>query len=335
MRAIGSVWRWRCPSGQKWAALAADLTDEAEATRLLSHAAACSSCARTLKETTFLLRDGEQEPAGSPELDLDAKIPSLAAFMAGEAAKPLRSRTFSSVASPVMQFRTVAVPGIAAAALAVLWLIAPSRPPLAELAEAYSAQRTVELRVPGAPHAPLRISRSGRPSEAPPELLESQAEIQRHLERKPADADWLHAWGRAQVLTWQFDGAIQSFEGAAASGASSPEFRIDFATAYFQRAEARRNPADYDKAIEQLSRALGDRPRDPVTLFNRGIVYGKLSRRADAIRDLEQCLQVESDNGWKEEAKRRIEDLRQWIGKLFRGQVSSPTQQNRHSGDPV
>jgi tetratricopeptide (TPR) repeat protein len=186
---------------------------------------------------------------------------------------------------------------------------------LSNLATAYSTRRTVELRLPGASYAQPRVTRSTLPADLAPELLESQARIQRYLARKQNDPGWLHAWARVQVLTWQFDPAIQTFEAAAAAGASSPEFLIDFATAYFERGEVRRDADQYAKAVALLSRALEHRPRDAVALFNRGVVYSRLSQTDAAIRDLELCIQVENDSGWKQEARRRLDELRQRNGR--------------------
>jgi tetratricopeptide (TPR) repeat protein len=194
------------------------------------------------------------------------------------------------------------------------WQRQAATPPLAALATAYSARRTIELRLPGAAHSPLRVNRSPSPADLPPELLESQARIQRRLEREPADAPWLYARGRAQILQWHFDDAIRSFEAAAAAQAESAEFWTDFATAYFERAEVRRSGADYAQAAELLDRALRLHPRDPAALFNRGMVYSRLARTGAAIRDLELCLQVETDTGWREEAQRLLNEIRRPSG---------------------
>jgi tetratricopeptide (TPR) repeat protein len=208
----------------------------------------------------------------------------------------------------------IAATSAVAAGLA-MFAVWPQRPPLSDLAAAYSTRRTVELRIPGASFAQPRITRSTLPTDLPPELLESQARIQRYLARKQNDPAWLHARARVQVLTWQVDPAIQTFQAAAAAGASSPEFFIDFATAYFERGEVRRDADDYGKAAALLSRALEHRPRDAVALFNRGVVYSRLTRTDAAIRDLALSTQVENDSGWKEEARRRVEELGQRNGR--------------------
>jgi tetratricopeptide (TPR) repeat protein len=114
---------------------------------------------------------------------------------------------------------------------------------------------------------------------------------------------------------WQFDPAIKTFQAAQGAGAISPEFFIDYATAYFERGEVHRDAEDYRKAVALLSRALEHRPRDAVALFNRGVVYSRLSQTDAAISDLELATQVEGDAGWKEEVQRRLDELRQRNGR--------------------
>ena len=317
MRIIGSVWRLRCPADLQWARLVANRIDDREANRLLSHAAECHSCSTTLKDAIFLLRDDEGALPGSQEscMEYEARIPALARWTAEQARGSSRFRdAVAGLVALARNRRVIAATGAVAAVL-VLFALWPQSPPLSNLASAYSMRRTVELRIPGAPFAQARVTRSTLPADLPPELLESHARIQRYLARKQDDPGWLHAWARVQVLTWQFDPAIQTFQAAAAAGASSPEFLIDFATAYFERGEARRNSDEYRKAVALLSRVLEHRPRDAVALFNRGVVYSRLSQADAAIRDLELCIQVENDSGWKEEARHRRDELRQRNGR--------------------
>src|SRR6185503_9605640 len=94
------------------------------------------------------------------------------------------------------------------------WQTRSARPPFVQLAAAYSSRRMVELRIPGASYAPLRVNRATGAGDAPPELLESQAQIQRYLAKNAPSSEWLHARGRAQVLVWEFDAALDSFQTA-------------------------------------------------------------------------------------------------------------------------
>jgi tetratricopeptide (TPR) repeat protein len=316
-----------CPAGSVWAELAAGLIPGPEVDRLLTHAAECNSCSATLQETLFLL--GETECPVEVRVE-ESQVRELAVQMASRARRTLGQRLVAAVvalfavltgriqAPEAFTRRQLVTAGAVLGSVLAAVVIPPSwfwyrqraTPPLAALAAAYSARRTIELRLPGAAYSPLRVMRSGGQVEAPPELLESQARIQRRLEREPADAAWLYAQGRAQVLQWQFDQAIRSFEAAEAAQAASADFWIDFATAYFERAEARAAAADYGRAAELLDRALQLRPRDPAALFNRGVVHSRQGRTDAAIRDLELCLQVETDTGWKEEAQRFLGEIR-------------------------
>ena len=327
--------RLTCPAGSEWAELAAGLVHGPEADRLLTHAAECVPCSASLRETLFLLGEAEV-PVASPEeirVPDERRIRELAVRMAMQSRRPRSEELVTAVvaffavlvrrvaAQEALTRRRLMTAGVALGAILAagsfswwFWQRQAATPPLAALATAYSARRTIELRLPGAAHSPLRVNRSAGPVDVPPELLESQARIQRRLEREPADAPWLYARGRAQILQWHFDDAIRSFEAAAAAHTESAEFWTDFATAYFERAEARSAAADYAQAAKLLDHALQLHPRDPAALFNRGMVYSRLARTGAAIRDLELCLQVETDTGWREEAQRLLNEIRRPSG---------------------
>jgi tetratricopeptide (TPR) repeat protein len=192
-----------------------------------------------------------------------------------------------------------------------------SQPPLALLAVAYSSRRTMDLRIPGAAYSALRTPRGSIAfADAPPALLESQLQIARHLASKPEAPVWLHAQGRAQLLLWQFDAALASFEAAADLGASSPDFLIDYASAYYQRAERNSSALDYARALEKLGQALHDSPDNPTALFNRAIVSSRLHQYSSAIDDFERYLRLPADSAWKNEAEQRLREVRILISRL-------------------
>ena len=318
----------QCPHESEWTSLAVGLIQGKEAERLLAHAAECHPCSSILRDTLFLV----SEPADAPTTSDDvSKVPQsdirgLSTAMAQAAcdremrAIDTRSSWFGTVAGYLTTRRSL-VGAVVAAGLAVAFMFpragdllrfGPS-PPFTTLAEAYSTRRTIELRIPGARYAPMRDRRSANRRNLPPELLESLATIQRRLQRDATDAEWLHAYGRAQVLTGDFDGALQTFQ-SASDKANTPEFWIDFATAHFQRGELTRDASEYGAAVRLLDRALQARPGDSAALFNRAIVYSRLSRTDEAINDLKLCLTTETDSGWNEEARRLLDEIRRRSG---------------------
>jgi cytochrome c-type biogenesis protein CcmH/NrfG len=324
MNAWRSVSNLSCPSEALWAKLAAGLIQDRHADGLLIHASECKFCSGTLREFLFVLGLAGNSSETSTDFPVTERnsIYGLARLMSAAVSKPSprvvtpRQKFLGVLAGDITPRAWWVRAGLIAAALAVLLAVVPCRllrerqaPPLAFLAQAYSARRTFELRIPGAPYARMSDRRSARPDELPPELLESLAKIQRRLAQRPADPNWLHAFGRAQLLTGQADAALQSFQ-AARSEPDSPEFWIDFATAHFARAEAMGDTSEYTKAARFLDRALLVEPRDPVALFNRAIVNLRLSRNEAAIRDAQLCLEIETDGGWRQETQRLLQELR-------------------------
>lgn len=303
--AINSRKRIPCPPYNVWAEVAAGLPKPAEAEALLAHAANCEACAASLHEAIMIVNGAPIPEEFLAELQMASAtgVAELGHQMASRHAKPLwRGNSLLKVAAGL----AVIVGG---AAFFGWWQSNRGGEPLTLLAKAYETRRTIEVRVPGAGHGPMRVERGGG-AESPVEMLEAQVMIRRRLDRNPDDASALHAKGRSELLSWRFNDAMQSFQAAADLGADSAEFLVDFATAYFERAEQNKEPVDYTQSVELLSKALKKSPGYDVALYNRAIVYGKLMLLIPAIEDFEQFLRVEKDPGWRGEAEKRLAEVR-------------------------
>jgi tetratricopeptide (TPR) repeat protein len=190
------------------------------------------------------------------------------------------------------------------------------QPPFRLIAGAYTANRTLELRVGNARYGPLRNERgpSSNGSSRPYMLLESQARIRQHLDRDPDDPAWLLAEGRTEILEWQYAGAIETLKKARdlvpAGSGEAPEILVDLATAYYQRAEATNRPIDYSMASDLLGKAIQKNPRFAIAYFNRAIVYEKQHLYDPAIQDWQDYLKFDSNSDWATEARRRLANLR-------------------------
>ncbi len=298
------VMRMSCPPRESWFALAAGITQGDEAQSLLLHASGCSSCSEVLKDAVDALEGIDEEPG--PAAPLPAEIKRALARRMAERYKPLGKRWIVGAAAVFLAIVSAA---------GWIWY-QRSLPPLAQLARAYTENRVMKLRVPEAAYAPLRTQR-GALNNISPDLLESQARIERHGAAVQKDPRWLYAAGRAAILSRLFDDAIQDLTAAGDLGENGADFWIDFATAYYERGLARNTPIDFTKAVECLSRALNQDPTNTVALFNRGIVYGQLYLFDPAIRDLEKCVSLEKDPRWSGEARARLELLRKQRSALF------------------
>jgi len=312
-----------CPHSDIWAQLAAGLLANKEALGHIEHAAGCSACAMQLKDAMEVV--GSSAPP-EPGLQQNLKTSSQAwqHKMAGEMAtrslkvlddegvKPLLlarkpSRTFRL---PVWSYAAAAmvVAGIA------LSIFLRQRPDSTDklLAQAYAQQRTLDLRIPGAGYGPIRVERAQKQSHlsSPGVLLEAEASIKKGLEKHPDDPNLLRGEAEADLLNWDYQPAIETLGHALRLQPQSSFLLLDLATAYFERAEATTTPADYESALQYLSDALRLSPNDPAALFNRAIVYERLYLYSRAVADWELLLTIEGDAGWKQEAQKRLSDVR-------------------------
>jgi CHAT domain-containing protein/tetratricopeptide (TPR) repeat protein len=180
------------------------------------------------------------------------------------------------------------------------------------IAEAYSQQRNLELRIPGAPYGPLRILRGAETSRLnrPRALLEAESLIAEKGGKRPDDPEWLDLGGRANLLDGDFAAAISALERAHDLAGANPQIALDLATAYFLRAERLNHPIDYGKAAEILGQVLASDPDNSVALFNRAITEERIFLYKQAEADWEHFLRLNPYSEWTEEARARLEALR-------------------------
>jgi len=192
------------------------------------------------------------------------------------------------------------------------------RPPSADqlLSQAYTERRTLELRIPGAKYAPMRVERSAGTSsmDKPSSLLRAEALIGENLQKTPNDPVWLQARARADLLDGNYESAIKSLQLALETQPDTPQLLIDLASAYFERAELSDQAIDYGNAIETLRQALSKVPDDPVALFNRAVVFQRMFLYREAIEDWEHYLRVDASSKWSEEARKRLAQAREKLG---------------------
>jgi tetratricopeptide (TPR) repeat protein len=294
-----------CPPERVWDEIASGLLRGEDALVLLEHASRCENCAAALKSAVeiFAPEAGETSPETAPDK------------------RPLRSYTWPmTIAATIL----IAVLGVGY----FYWIRSPD--PLKQLARAYTAYRTIELRLPGADFGELRLERGGPTrslSDQPTELLESAGRISRELAKKPNDPHWLWAKGRLALLENRPDDAIQSLEAAIDWGSSSPDLLTDLAIAYQQKARGTRGATDLNHAVELLGRALQANPNHPAALFDRAVIEGELQETGPAIVDFERLLSVEPSGQWSEEARSRLAQLRAKKAAFFERRPGEDAQQ--------
>ena len=179
------------------------------------------------------------------------------------------------------------------------------------LAEAYTQQRTVPLRIPGAGFGPLRITRGGTASrlDRPGPLLDAEAKIASVGPHRQRDFGWLIASARADLIEGNYDAAIRSLQQAQVLQPTATEAYLDLATAYFERAQMTGMPADLSAAEENIAPVLEKSPDDPIALFNRALIYEQMFCYSKAAMDWEHYLTLDSTGKWAEEAREHLSDV--------------------------
>lgn len=308
-----------CPDPSAWYEIAAGVTPPAEALAHVLHASRCDACGPLLHEAVATL-NGEMTAAEAEQ------IAALASAHPEWQQKLAHQITGTVVLAPaplsVWRKSWMTVPRLATAAAVLLALASlvwwgaarRNRPQSAELllASAYAEQRTLELRISGAPYAPLRVQRGAEDSfvNRPEALLSAEALIAGQLASHPSDPYWLQEKARVDLLEGEYEPAVDSLRRALQLQPKSPGILTDLASAYFQRGQAADRPEDYAAAFEHLSQALAVAPDDPVALFNRAIVSEHQFLYRQALDDWEHYLRIDPRSEWADEARKRADAVR-------------------------
>jgi len=309
-----------CPDPSAWYEIAAGMAPPAEALAHVLHASRCDACGPLLHEAIATLSGEMTESEAEQIAALAGARPQWQRKLAQQI-----TGTVMLAPAPLSRWRNpwMTAPRLATAAAVLLalaslawWGTARRNRPLSAdrlLASAYAEQRTLELRISGAPYAPLRAQRGAEDSfvNRPKALLSAEALIAGQLASHPSDPYWLQAKARADLLEGKYEPAVDSLRRALQLQPNSPGILTDLASAYFQRGQAADRPEDYAAAYEHLSQALAVAPDDPVALFNRAIVSERQFLYHQALDDWEHYLRIDPRSEWADEARKRVDAVRE------------------------
>jgi CHAT domain-containing protein/tetratricopeptide (TPR) repeat protein len=318
----------RCIRDAEWLKVAAGVLPEAMTRELMKHAAQCGHCGPLLKNAAETLVD-ETNPSEEAWV---ASLRSTRPEWRKNMAEKLRAYAEADDRGREKKEKTpwwqvlfsghrpaFALAGLAAAVLAGWLGVRMLHPPSAEhlLAQAYTEHRTMEVRIPGAKYAPMRVERAtgGSSLDKSPSLLKAEALIGENLRKNPGDPVWLQAKARADLLDGNPESAIKSLQRALETQPDDPHLLTDLGSAYFVRAESADHATDYGNAIESLSKALAKSPDDPIALFNRALSCERMFLYAQAVGDWEHYLRIDPQGEWAEDARANLQRVKQKLAK--------------------
>jgi CHAT domain-containing protein/outer membrane protein assembly factor BamD (BamD/ComL family) len=317
-----------CIGEAEWLEAAAGLYPDAKTRELMKHAAQCGRCGPLLKNAAETLADETTSSEETLLNSLSSARPEWQKNMAATLRDSVGTQRIDREKKGGALWwhallswprPAVALAGIAVAVIAGWLGLRIFRSPSADqlLAQAYAEHRTLEVRIPGAKFAPMRVERaaSGSSLDKSPSLLKAEALIGENLRKNPNDPAWLQAKARADLLDGNYESAIKSLQRALETQPDDPTLLTDLGSAYFVRAEAADRPVDYGNAIESISKALAKSPDDPVALYNRAMVCERMFLYTQAVDDWQQYVRVDPSGEWAEDARKHLAALEEKLKK--------------------
>ena len=315
-----------CPDEDDLRSLAAGLFPPDQASKLVQHAAQCDHCGPLLRS---YVADFSDEASDEDQAWL-AKLKSSSANWQKKVVADLRASSGRSTAKPEKKrfpWRWVWAPAALAACVAIafaVWYQQRETPEKVEklLAEAYTEQRTMEMRFPDSAWAPVRMTRGPEDSRflKPAKLLEAEDIISRRQAADPTNVEWLRSKAEADLLEEHPESAAAILEGALAAQPQSDTLMLDLASAYFMQAQGS-SPQGYAKTIDLLSKIVKRNPSNPEALFNLALTYARSEMWDQAAVTWRMYLRLDSRSPWADEARKKLDEAESKI----HSELSRPT----------
>jgi tetratricopeptide (TPR) repeat protein len=294
-----------CRPEAYWTRLAAGSLTAEEAENDLLHAAQCEICGPFLRNAVECFSD-EIDPEDAAVV---AGLKTSSSSWQDASARRLAGYGLSGRRRWALAWAA----GIVLAVGSGLWWTSERRA-LADtqrlLAEGYTENRPMELRLPGAAYSPVRLVRGAPQSVArPTSLLKAELRIGEALKQRANAPRWLNLRGRAEMIEGNADAAVHTLEAALGASPDDAEILADLGTAYAQRAWIETRPTDDMTAIEMFGRSLQQRPGAPYVVFNQALACEQIKLYERAIAEWQRYLSIDPSGPWAAEARARLDEL--------------------------
>ncbi len=314
--------------------LAAGLLTPDKALAITQHVAQCSHCAPILNAFIQDFSDDLTEDEIKSENQALAQLKSSSPKWQKQIARQMRTANDPSVsisnrgnlsansissASRSTPHRTGSWPlrrllapaAIAASALIAfgLWFTQRDTPEKVEklLAQAYTEQRTMEYRWPGAEWGPVRVTRGSGQSQLsrPSSQLEAERILAEHQGIDSSDPKWLALKGEAELLKNQLPAAIADLTAALSRDPASSRIKLLLAIAYAQQGDISGDRTSRENALQLLDAVMKDSQYANAARFNRSLLLEHLDARDKAREEWNTLLRQESELSWRSEDSKR------------------------------
>lgn len=303
-----------CPDERVWLDVAGGTLSSEESLKYVQHAAECASCAHKLRIAIRIFQD---ELSPEEESQLDA-LPGAEVIGRKRLAEKLaHGISLDSPRAPIIPKQRKRSFGVllsvagAAAVVAIVFFAIPRNSPAAVqklLAEAYTENRTIEMRIPYAKYAEIRQRRSGDAGSllnTPAAAREAAGKIAAGLKRQPDNPQWLILQAQLDLLDWRYQPALQTLS-QIRTGTDGTDFLLARALALSEQGSVEHEPQLQAEAVELLAEVLQKDGNNLTALYNRALVCEDLHMYECASRDWQAVLQLDKDPGWSAEARRRL-----------------------------
>jgi hypothetical protein len=174
------------------------------------------------------------------------------------------------------------------------------------MAQAYTEQRPMEMRWPGAEWGKFSPDRgSGGSLFSEPEAQQGAAEVIVKKLTAPDHSEWLRPRAELELLEGHPDQAVSTLA-PLENRTQSTALLLDLAIAYFQRGLKPDSPADKEHAIAILKHIISTNPNNLEALFNLGIAYTAIGSLDDASATWHNYLNLDPNGAWANEAKAKL-----------------------------
>ena len=271
----------QCPDAETLAAFLDNRLAEREREIIAGHLASCESCYFTFSEAARI----QVTAAGQVPRDSWWTRPEMMAL----AAAAVLALTVGLVFMPWQR----------------------TDPQLDALVAAVGNTRLVEPRLTGGfNYGPLTTTRSGQPMSltASPDVRIAAAQIDRDTATE-VDPVALRLQAVAALMIGNIDAAAVALEQAASLRPDDARVSSDLAAAYLVRHQQLGDASDLSKARAAATRAVELDATLAEAHFNRALVLERLGEVADARAAWQRYLEIDSDSGWAEEARGRLQSL--------------------------